>query len=369
MTATVMRAQKTKTQTGARLEDFDYDLPPELVAQTPAKERADSRLMIINADGGGGAETILRMRDFPKLLRAGDLLVVNNSRVLPARLVGEKTPGGARAELLAERFFPGGEMLAMIRCGGKLNPGAKLFAGGEFVVVAREGEFFRLRALNKKGKTTDARRRFLRRGLPPLPPYIRRAPDGGDGVRYQTVYAHGGAHSSAAPTAGLHFSDALMRAMQNRGARIANITLHIGAGTFKPLRRETLCENRLHSERYCINKKTAAAVCAAKKKGARVIAVGTTSLRALESSALRSGGEVCAGSGETDLFARPGFVFRVVDLLLTNFHPPRSSPLVLACAFAGRARVLSAYQFAARKQMRFYSYGDATLLARANCDL
>ena len=353
------------------VDDYDFALPEGLIAQRPADERDGGKLLDLSAAG----ECVLRRFDeLPGLLREGDLLVVNDSRVLPARLAGYKLGGGdgsgrgvrgAKVEILAERFFDGGEMTAQIKCGGNVKAGTRLFAAGEFEVLRREGEFFRLRAIGRGGKAVDARRRFLRCGQTPLPPYIRRAADGKDGSRYQTLFARGKANSAAAPTAGLHFSGGVLAAARKRGAKITSITLHIGAGTFKPLREKRLADCKLHSEQYRINKNAAAAVRKTKQNGGRVVAVGTTALRALESSALQNNGEVCAGTAETDLFVKPGFNFRAADLLLTNFHLPRSSLLILACAFGGRARVLDAYRFAVKNKMRFFSYGDAMLLARS----
>ena len=331
-----------------------------MIAQHPAKKRDGAKLLDLSA-----GFALRRFVQLPTLLRRGDLLVVNNARVLPARLTGCKlneNKKGAKAEILAERFFDNGEVRAQVKCGGKLQAGARLFAGGEFVLLRREGEFVRLRAVDKNGKPVNARRRFLRCGQTPLPPYILRAADNNDSGRYQTIFARGSATSAAAPTAGLHFSDSLLRAIDNKGASIVQLTLQIGAGTFKPLRHHNLRDCTLHSEQYSINKTTAAAICNTKKRGGRIIAIGTTALRALESSALQNGGEVCAGNSETDLFIRPGFVFRVADMLLTNFHLPQSSLLILVCAFGGRARVLDAYRRAVEAQMRFFSYGDAMLL-------
>ncbi|MGI9337840.1 MAG: tRNA preQ1(34) S-adenosylmethionine ribosyltransferase-isomerase QueA [Gammaproteobacteria bacterium] len=348
--------------------DYDYALPAHLIAQYPAAVRGGGRLLHLS-----DSVVIRRFAALPGLLRRGDLLVVNNTRVLPARLTGHKTADnrrggnnteGAKAEILAERFYDNGEMLAQVKCGGALKPGMTITAGGVFVFLRRQGEFCRLRAVGKDGKAVEARRRFLRHGQTPLPPYIRRAADNEDSGRYQTLFARTAAASAAAPTAGLHFDNALLRAVKNRGITIAPITLHIGAGTFKPLRHKQLAKCKLHSEQYDIGKKTAAAIGKTKKQGGRIVAIGTTTLRALEASALQNGGEVCAGGGETDLFIRPGFAFRTADLLLTNFHLPHSSLLVLVCAFGGRARVLDAYRRAAAAQMRFFSYGDAMLLDR-----
>lgn len=353
--------------------DYDYDLPAHLIARHPAKVRSGGGLLHL-AD----AVVIGRFAGLPRLLRRGDLLVVNNTRVLPARLTGRKVAvnhqnnnggkdeknAGAKAEILAERFYDNGEMLAQVKCGGLLKPGMTITAGGVFVFLRREGEFCRLRAIDKNGKAIDARRRFLRCGQTPLPPYIRRLADDTDIGRYQTLFARGAAESAAAPTAGLHFDNAMINALGKAGITIASLTLHIGAGTFKPLRGDKLSACKLHAERYQISDKTAAAIRRTKKQGGRIVAVGTTTLRALEASALQNNGEVCGGGGETDLFIRPGFCFRTAQMLLTNFHLPLSSLLVLVCAFGGRARVLAAYNRAVKSQMRFFSYGDAMLLDR-----
>ena len=342
--------------------DYDFALPAHLIAQYPA---AGGRLLHLS-----DTIAVRRFSALPRLLRRGDLLVVNNTRVLPARLTGHKTAttkyenksAGAKAEILAERFYDNGELTAQVKCGGTLRPGMTVNAGGVFVFLRREGEFCRLRAIGKDGEPVDARKRFLRCGQTPLPPYIRRRPDNTDRGGYQTMFARGAATSAAAPTAGLHFDNSILRAINKKGIAITSLTLHIGAGTFKPLRHKRLTDCKLHGERYHIGDKTAAAIGKTKQQGGRVIAIGTTTLRALESSALKNGGEVCAGGGETDLFIRPGFAFRAADVLLTNFHLPRSSLLILVCAFGGRARVLDAYRRAVDAQMRFFSYGDAMLL-------
>ena len=339
------------------LDDFSYALPPLLVAQRPPPHRDGGRLM----DLRGTAPAARRLTSLPRLLQAGDLLVVNDSRVLPARLCGRKESGG-RAEIFAERFIGTYDVLAQIRASRPPAAGERLFAGGAFVVREKTSAgFYLLRAVSRGGRPVNARARFMRRGAVPLPPYIQRPPDAADQCRYQTVFArHAG--SVAAPTAGLHFTPSLLAALAARDIAVTRITLHVGAGTFLPLRRG-LSASRLHAERYVVSATAAARINAAKSCGRRIVAVGTTVLRALESAA--TGGVVCAAAGETDLFIKPGFRFQIADMLLTNFHLPRSSLLVLTCAFGGRQRVLAAYRRAVAQKFRFYSYGDAMLLARA----
>ena len=338
-------------------DTFAFTLPPNLVAQYPPAKRDGGRLLHVR----GNHTAARQIADLPTLLKAGDLLVVNDSKVLPARLHGRKIPGGGKVEILAERFINDSELLAKVRAAKTPRTGARLYAGGNFIVRGREGEFFRLAALDANGKEVNARRRFGRVGKVPLPPYIRRHPSATDGERYQTLFARF-AGSVAAPTAGLHFSPDLLAALRRRGVGMARITLHIGAGTFQPLR-NGLSADSLHAERYCVSQTAARRINTAKQRGGRIIAVGTTALRALETAA--ADGQIRAASGETTLFIKPGFVFHAADLLLTNFHLPRSSLLVLVCAFGGTARVLAAYQQAVAEKFRFYSYGDAMLLDRA----
>ena len=351
------------------LAEFDYAVPAGLVAGRPAEQRDGARLLDIR-----GPKPVPRMMtDLPALLRPGDLLVVNDTRVIPARLRGEKTTGG-KVEILAERLLSETRLLAQVRPARALRAGsvvnisansAAKNAPATFPLRAekRVGELWELAAVPE----SDLREVLNRFGETPLPPYIRRRPDAADAARYQTVFARNDG-SVAAPTAGLHFSEALMNDAKQRGANIVPLTLHIGAGTFAPVRGHPDA-HKMHSERYDIPPETAAAVNAARRERRRIVAVGTTVLRALESSALRRESEtgvakVRSGPAETDLFIRPGFVFRVAEMLLTNFHLPRSTLLMLVCAFAGRDKVLSAYQYAARNNFRFFSYGDATLLGR-----
>ena len=339
------------------LDAFDYALPAEKIARRPARRRDGAKLL----DARAATPQIARFSALPSFLRSGDLAVANDSKVIPARLAAVKESGG-RAEIFAERFLPDGEVLAQIRASKPPAVGARLFAGGVFAVQEKiAGGFYRLRAETRNGAATPARPRFMRRGQTPLPPYIRRPPDEDDKRRYQTVFArHPG--SVAAPTAGLHFTPEVLTALAARGVRLAKITLHIGAGTFLPLR-GGLDGASLHPEKYRISPRAAAQINAAKKRGGRILAVGTTALRALESAADENG-VLHPAETETDLFIKPGFPFRIADMLLTNFHLPRSSLLVLACAFGGRTKVLRACRFAVKNEFRFYSYGDAMLLSR-----
>ena len=341
------------SQSPSDLDNFDYELPPSLIASRPAKSRDGARLL----DLCQKSPNILPFRGLPDLLQPGDLAVFNNSRVIPARLLGTKESGG-KVEIFAERFISPSEVLAQVRASKPPKIGMKLLAGGIFSVCARDGEFWRLRAENRTGKPVLVRRRFMRRGQTPLPPYIHRAPDAEDKYRYQTVYARVSG-SVAAPTAGLHFTPAVLTQLKQRGVETANITLHIGAGTFLPLRQGL--SSSLHPEKYRISRSTVTAIRSAKQRGKRVVAIGTTTLRALE-SAVDKHGKLQDGDAETRLFIKPGHRFAVADMLLTNFHLPQSSLLVLACAFGGTDKVLRACRFAVDNHFRFYSYGDAMLL-------
>jgi S-adenosylmethionine:tRNA ribosyltransferase-isomerase len=336
------------------LSDFDYDLPPELIAQTPSPSRTDARLLHVT-------EAQLHDRAFselPGLLAPGDLLVFNDTRVIRSRLYGRK-PSGGRVELLLERFVAPAEAWMQLAASHLPRPGSSILleGGARATVLERDGRFFRLRL--------DADVPFEayldRHGKVPLPPYISRSPLPTDTERYQTVYArHPGA--VAAPTAGLHFDNFILESLRNRGIASAYVTLHIGAGTFQPVVVEELGRHRMHSERFTVPAETVAAVERARAAGRAVVAVGTTSLRALEAAAIA--GNLRAVATETDLFIRPGFRFRVVDRLLTNFHLPRSTLLMLVCAFAGYEPIRAAYAHAIGKRYRFFSYGDAMLLER-----
>ncbi|MBX3702964.1 MAG: tRNA preQ1(34) S-adenosylmethionine ribosyltransferase-isomerase QueA [Steroidobacteraceae bacterium] len=336
-----------------RRADFSYPLPQDLIARHPLPERGASRLLAL--DGASGALRDLRFSDLPSLLAPGDLLVVNDTRVIPARVRGRKHSGGG-CELLLERVLGPRRLLAQARASKGLKAGGTvgLPGGARATVVGRQGEFYELEL------DRDALPYLEAHGSMPLPPYLGRDAEPSDRERYQTVYA-AEPGAVAAPTAGLHFDGAMLARLRAAGVGIARLTLHVGAGTFQPLRTEEVEEHRLHAERFRLPAETVAAVAAARACGGRVVAVGTTVVRALEAAA--AGGALAAGEGETDLFIRPGFRFRVVDALVTNFHLPESSLLVLVAAFAGRERVLAAYHHAIAAGYRFYSYGDAMFIA------
>lgn len=341
------------------VEDFDFDLPEALIAQHPAPERTGSRLLRLAREGVSDHA----FDDLPRFLTPGDVLVFNDTRVIKARLFGAKDSSG-RVEVLIERVFGAHEALAQIRASHAPRPGARLRLASalDATVLAREDDLFRLRF--------DGHESVLmlldRHGSVPLPPYIAHPPEAADERRYQTVYARTPG-AVAAPTAGLHFDEPLLERLRAQGVETAFLTLHVGAGTFQPVRVTDLAEHRMHVEWYEIPDEAAAAVARASARGRNVIAVGTTALRALEASALASGasdGTVSPGSGETDLFITPGFRFRVVDRLVTNFHLPRSTLLMLVSAFAGTDAVRAAYRHAIAGGYRFFSYGDAMLLDR-----
>jgi S-adenosylmethionine:tRNA ribosyltransferase-isomerase len=335
-----------------RTSDFDYRLPPELIAQRPLAERSASRLLAL--DGADGFEDRW-MRDLPALLAPGDLLVFNDTRVIPARLFAAK-PTGGRVELLVERLLAERHALAQARASKPIRPGARLAVegGGDLIAGEREGELLHVESLGE-----PLLELLARAGHVPLPPYIQRGDEPDDRERYQSVFARVPG-AVAAPTASLHFDNTLLAALGERGVATTKITLHVGAGTFKPLRGENPEAERLHREWCEVSAWTVAAIAAAKARGGRVVAVGTTVVRGLETAASR--GELAAWSGETELFILPGFRFRVVDAMLTNFHLPRSTLLMLVSAAAGRGRVLAAYHHAVAEGYRFYSYGDAMLV-------
>lgn len=337
-----------------RRSDFRYELPPELVAQHPPAERTASRLLCVEPAGLRDAH----IRDFPQELRAGDLLIFNDTRVIPARLRGEKDTGG-KVEILIERLLGPHEALAQVRASKMPKPGGRLRIAGSrfaFSVLGRDNEFFRLR-LEDETPLMDV---LEQAGHMPLPPYIQRSDAPADRERYQTVFARQPG-AVAAPTAGLHFDQPLLHAIQARGVELGYVTLHVGAGTFRPVRVENLSEHRMHKERVTVSADLCAQIAAARARKGRVVAVGTTVVRSLESAA-RATGAPRPFNGETDLFITPGFEFRAVDALLTNFHLPESTLLMLVCAFAGRERVLAAYAHAVRERYRFFSYGDAMWL-------
>ncbi|HTY03869.1 MAG TPA: tRNA preQ1(34) S-adenosylmethionine ribosyltransferase-isomerase QueA [Rhodocyclaceae bacterium] len=334
------------------LDDFDYVLPPERIAQAPLAERSASRLLVMR----GPALEDRGIRDLPALLSSGDLLVMNDTRVIHARLFGQKDTGG-HVEILVERIAADGEVIAQLRASKPPKPGSHLRLEDRFdiEVLGRMGEFWRL------AFPGDAIELIERHGRLPLPPYIEHAATTADEERYQTIFAREKG-SVAAPTAGLHFDPALLAALTERGVETARVTLHVGAGTFQPVRVHNLAEHRMHRERYTVPQATVDAIAACRGRGGRVVAVGTTTLRTLETAALD--GELKAGSGESELFVTPGFEFRVVDVLLTNFHLPKSTLLMLVSAFGGLAEIRAAYRHAIEHNYRFFSYGDAMLIHR-----
>ena len=341
------------------LSDYDFHLPPELVAQHPAAERSASRLL----DARQWPPVDRVFRDLSNLLQPQDLLVFNDTRVIKARLFGRKTTGGA-VEVLVERVLPACEVWAHVRASKAPRPGSVLTLAEAFEaeVVGRGGpeeSLFRLRFPSDPLSLLDAH------GHVPLPPYITHADEDDDERRYQTVFAQRPG-AVAAPTASLHFDDPLLSALAARGVRQARITLHVGAGTFAPMRVERLEDHRMHSEWFEVGEATVQAVQETRSKGGRVVAVGTTTVRSLESAALMSPapGTLQASSGETSLFITPGFQFRVVDTLITNFHLPKSTLMVLVSAFAGHEQIKSVYAHAIASRYRFFSYGDAMLLNR-----
>ena len=327
-----------------RVSEFDYELPAELIAQHPAPQRSASRLLHLEP---GGRLHDLAFNDLPQLVDERDTLVLNDTRVIKARLFGRK-PSGGQVEVLVERIVAPRIALALMRAGHAPKAGTEVLIGDvQASVESREGELYRVRF------SEDVERVLERHGSVPLPPYITHPPGGEDLERYQTVYA-ARPGAVAAPTAGLHFDEQMLDRLRSRGARIATLTLHVGFGTFQPVRTDSVEAHRMHRERYSVPDDTLQAIA-----GRRVLAIGTTSLRALEAAATT--GET---SGETDLFIYPGYEFQVVDRLLTNFHLPKSTLLMLACAFAGRDHILRAYQHAVEQRYRFFSYGDAMLIER-----
>jgi S-adenosylmethionine:tRNA ribosyltransferase-isomerase len=341
-----------------RTTDFDFYLPDELIAQFPAKNRSASRLLRLHGVSGALEDThFTELCDF---IEAGDLLIFNNTQVIKARLAGQKSTGGI-IEALVERIIDSHHVLAHIRSSKSPKPGTRLtFANAfEAEVESRQDDLFLLKILSDR-PILDLLNEY---GALPLPPYITHAADETDDERYQTVYAKiPGA--VAAPTAGLHFDEAMLKRLQDKGARIAYVTLHVGAGTFQPVRVDNIHAHKMHSELYSVPQETVDLIEATKAAGKKVTAIGTTALRALESAA--QSGEIKAGDGDTDIFITPGYQFKVVERLLTNFHLPKSTLLMLVSAFAGADNIKRAYQHAINEQYRFFSYGDAMLIERAN---
>jgi S-adenosylmethionine:tRNA ribosyltransferase-isomerase len=335
------------------LGDFDFALPPDLIAQHPAAERSASRLL----DGTGTAAVDRIFRDLPSLLEPGDLLVFNDTQVVKARLFGEK-PTGGKLELLIERVLSGDEAAAHMKVSKKPPPGTVLAMAGGFTATLLgrwpdvDGQLFRFRF------SDDPYALMERHGHVPLPPYIEHADTAEDARRYQTVFARRPG-AVAAPTAALHFDEAMLAALDARGVRRASVTLHVGAGTFQPVKTDDIAQHRMHSEWYDVPAATQQAIAELRERGGRLVAVGTTTVRTLESWA-RSG----QAQGDTDIFITPGFAFREVDLLITNFHLPKSTLLMLVGAFAGYEHMMDLYRHAIAQRYRFFSYGDAMLLAR-----
>jgi S-adenosylmethionine:tRNA ribosyltransferase-isomerase len=335
--------------------DFHYDLPAELIAQTPLPQRSASRLLVL--DGADGTVVDRRFTDLAELLRPGDLLVCNDTRVLPARLVGRK-PTGGRVEVMLERVLAPRRLLVQLRASHLPKPGSDVELPGSAVarVVRRAGALFELEL------DRDAAALLKEHGAVPLPPYIERAPDASDGERYQTVFARAPG-AVAAPTAGLHFDAEVFAALAARGVERVSLTLHVGAGTFAPVRTERVEDHELHEEWLRVGPEVCAAVERCRGRGGRVVAVGTTSVRALETAA--RGRALAPFEGDSRLFVYPGFRFRVVDAIVTNFHLPESSLLMLVAAFAGLGATLAAYRHAVAQRYRFFSYGDAMFVTPA----
>jgi len=340
-----------------KVADFDFYLPDELIAQLPPPVRGGSRLLHVAAQGSLADRMF---RDLPTLLRPDDLLVMNDTRVIKARLFGHKASGG-KLELLIERVTHDCEALVFIRASHAPRPGSQIRLADDTVVevVARQDDMTQLRFPRPVLDVLD------QLGQLPLPPYIEHTPTADDEARYQTVYANEPG-SVAAPTAGLHFDDAMLDMLRQQGVRTAQVTLHVGAGTFQPVRTDDIADHKMHSERYTIPQATVDAISETRARGGRVVAVGTTSLRTLEAAA-RSG-PLAAGASETDIFITPGYSFNVVDVLITNFHLPKSTLLMLVSAFSGMDAIRAAYAHAIAERYRFFSYGDAMLLEKNRLD-
>ena len=342
------------------VDDFDFPLPPELIAQHPAPERRGSRLLHVC----GQQRFDRKFDDLPSLLRTGDLLVFNDTRVIKARFFGVKDSGG-RVEIMLERIVDARHAVCQIRASKAPKPGCNLRLADAFTVkmtgrTGADDDFFALELVDE-GDFWDLSERY---GKLPLPPYIEHPAEDADETRYQTVYARAPG-AVAAPTAGLHFDEAMLATLQAQGIKTAFVTLHVGAGTYRPVRVEKITDHRMHSERYAVPQATADAIAATRAAGGRVIAIGTTSLRTLESAA-RDDGTVRVGEGETDIFITPGYRFKVVDRLFTNFHLPKSTLLMLVSAFAGYDNIRAAYAHAVADRYRFFSYGDAMLLEKSD---
>lgn len=337
-----------------RTDEFTFELPQHLIAQRPPQQRGASRLLHV---AEGGYEHRL-FADLPSLLQKNDLLVLNDTRVIKARLFGNKESGG-NIEVMVERILGEHEVLAQVRASKTPKKGSRLLLAGciEVTMLGREGEFFHLRFEGERAVSNL----LEEYGQLPLPPYITHNADADDCSRYQTIFAKEFG-AVAAPTAGLHFDEAMLETLSQQGIKTAYVTLHVGAGTFQPVRVEKVADHVMHSERYSVPQATFEAIAEARANGGRVVAVGTTSLRALESAAQT--GTLKAGTGDTSIFITPGYRFKVVDVLLTNFHLPKSTLLMLVCAFGGMDKLLAAYRLAVDNEYRFFSYGDAMLIER-----
>jgi len=338
------------------LKQFDYHLPEELIAQKPLSERTASRLLHFSAQSTSFSD--LQFTDVLRLLEPKDLLVLNNTKVIPARMFGKKGSGG-KVEFLLERIIDTHTVLAQLKASKSPKPGAEIYFAQNVIAVVqdRQDDFFILAF----SEDADVASLLEDHGCMPLPPYIQRAPERSDRERYQTVYAkYKGA--VAAPTAGLHFDNKILKALQKKGVQSANITLHVGAGTFQPVREDDIEAHKIHAEKVVVSKKVCEQIAACKQQGGRVIAVGTTVARALESAA--QNGNLEPYEMDTNLFIYPGFKFKVIDALITNFHLPKSTLLMLVSAFAGYETVMSAYRHAVTAKYRFYSYGDAMLIEK-----
>ena len=340
--------------THLKKSDFHYDLPEALIAQAPLPERSASRLLVVPPQGAAFVDQ--QVRDLVQWLRPGDLLVFNDTRVIPARVFGQKETGG-RVEILIERLLPENCARAQVGASKSPKPGSRiqLDAGGEVEVLGRDGEFYQLRFHVEDSLESW----LLKAGRLPLPPYIQRDADDADDERYQTVFARE-LGAVAAPTAGLHFDQALLDTLRGQGVEFGHVTLHVGAGTFQPVRVDDIHQHRMHSEWMNVGAALVEQMRATRARGGRVVAVGTTVVRALESAS--RDGQVQPFAGETQIFIFPGYRIRSVDALVTNFHLPESTLLMLVSAFTGKARVFAAYEHAVREHYRFFSYGDAMLL-------
>ena len=342
--------------------DFNYELPEALIAQHPLATRSASRMLAFGESPPSYDDR--QISDLPEYLQPGDLLVFNNTRVIPARLHGRKDSGG-QVEVLVERVTGAHELLAMVRASKTPKAGRRLLLANDAIeaeVLGREGEFFKLRLAGPQ----TALELLKAHGEMPLPPYIQRSPDDDDDERYQTVFAREEG-AVAAPTAGLHFDEHLLNTIRSRGVEFAYLTLHVGAGTFQPVRVDDLATHVMHAETLEVDAALCQQIAETRARGGRIVAVGTTVVRALESAAAMSAsGELAPFTGETRLFITPGYAFKVVDALLTNFHLPESTLLMLVSAFGGYERVMAAYRHAVAKGYRFFSYGDCMFLTRAD---